>query len=174
MAEDGWDRLSVGDRSGLSGLAQALEEDLEELDAAPTVSLAQVILDRIRGMRAAHGPAGPALGTDRAGGGSGDPGFWLCFRPGRSLGGGEAEVASRGFFDVFDRPPLGLWVDVIARPKPSVEGAFEVALLCWIPPDAAERARAGLAHCPTGGLALFEALVAGVPPPGPCSEQSQA
>jgi hypothetical protein len=105
-----------------------------------------------------------AVGQD---GGSDEAGLWLCHRPGRSLESGEAEVASRGFFDVRDRPPLGLWVDAIARPWPSRPGRFEVAVLCWIPADAAGRARAGRLHCPTGALALFEEVVSGVPPDVP-------
>ena len=45
--------------------------------------------------------------------------FLCCARmvmeAGRSLSTGEAEIASRGFFDVRDRPPIGLWVESISR-----------------------------------------------------------
>ena len=83
-------------------------------------------------------------------------GDWLLYWPGRSISSGEAEIASRGFFDVQDRPPLGLWLEAIARARAPRSREFEVAVLCYVPADVLERANAGCRICPTGGLAMLE------------------
>jgi hypothetical protein len=82
-------------------------------------------------------------------------GDWLLYRPGRSISSGEAEIASRGFFDIQDRPPLGLWLEAIARARAPRSREFEVAVLCYVPADVLERANAGCRLCPTGGLAML-------------------
>jgi hypothetical protein len=146
----------------LRQLEHALAEELEELDAAPTRSGAQAIIDRIDELRMAEAPGEASFEAD--GEEATDSGFWLCYRPGRSLGGGEAQVASLGFFDVWDRPPLVLWLEAIARPRGGRRGIFDVAVLCWIPSVFNQRARDGRAACPTGGLLHFEEAVEGRPP----------
>jgi hypothetical protein len=80
-------------------------------------------------------------------------GEWLCYLPGRSLATGEAEIASRGFFDDLDRPPPGLWIEAIARRASGADSAEELAILCWIPEPAIASARAGQRACVTGSLA---------------------
>ncbi len=80
----------------------------------------------------------------------------LCYFPGRSLSTGEAEVASRGFFDSLDRPPIGLWLEAITRPIQSSSEKFEIAILAWIPPGYAERALAGRRACRNGSLSALD------------------
>ncbi|GEM_PF-1952578 len=79
----------------------------------------------------------------------------LCYWPGRSLSTGEAEVASRGFFDSLDRPPIGLWLEAISRPIHSPSEKFEIAILAWIPPEHAERAERGRRACTNGSLSTL-------------------
>lgn len=119
-----------------------LATDLEELEQAPAPALCDALMETIERMRR-------ALATARAAPLAGD---WLCYWPGRSLATGEADVASRGFFDVWDRPPPGLWVEAATRRLPG-RPDVELAVLCWVPEVALERARAGCAASPTRSLA---------------------
>jgi len=135
-----------GDPSGDSDGDLALE--LEELEAAPSVSACQALVDRVDAVR--RGSLEPTVDPSLP------PGDWLLYWPGRSISSGEAEIASRGFFDVQDRPPLGLWLEAIARARAPRSREFEVAVLCYVPADVLERANAGCRLCPTGGLAMLE------------------
>ena len=53
-------------------------------------------------------------------------------------------------------PPLGLWLEAIARVRAPRSREFEVAVLCYVPADVLERANAGCRLCPTGGLAMLK------------------
>jgi len=135
------------------------EAALEELEEAPSFAGLQGLLTEIESERAALLGLTSATSGD-AGGASSGPvsadlaprGAWLVHRPGLSLETGEAEIASRGLFDVSDRPPLGLWISAIARPLRSGRPGFESAVLAWIPPTALEAARSGRRACPNGSL----------------------
>ena len=124
-------------------LAEALAVELDELEASPDVAAVQALLARID----AHRVEGVAAG---------DPLAWLVHFPGRSLETGEAEVASRGFVDARDRPPLGLWCEAIARRAAAPARGVEVAVLCGVPPVAREAARAARAGCRSGALVWLE------------------
>jgi len=163
------------DWPGLAGeLARAVEsfvDDLEELESEPSLIAADDLLDRINRVRQPILSASPRRRAVTPGAPGGE---WLCYWPGRSLSTGEAEIASRGFFDVRDRPPVGLWVEAIERRRDRSSAANELAIVCWIPPEAVQRARAGREACTAGSLAYLaevsdalseqirETLVAGV------------
>jgi hypothetical protein len=135
----------------LARAVAGVSAELEELENEPTPVVAQDLLACVA--RARHSlldaSSGPSAGTP------GSPplgGEWLCYWPGRSLSTGEAEIASRGFFDVRDRPPLGLWVEALGRRRGRSLEAFELAILCWVPPSAVRSARAGRDACASGSL----------------------
>ena len=138
--------LGDSDPSGDSDGDLTLE--LEELEAAPSFSDCQALVDRVDVVR--RRSLEPAVDLSLP------PGDWLLYWPGRSISSGEAEIASRGFFDIQDRPPLGLWLEAIARARAPRSHEFEVAVLCYVPADVLERAHAGCRLCPTGGLAMLE------------------
>lgn len=69
-----------------------------------------------------------------------------------SIGGGEAEVASRSLFDVDDRPPWDLWLLAWGRTRRSQPDEPIPCLLAWIPDEWVERAEAGIAANPTRAL----------------------
>ena len=94
----------------------------------------------------------PARGTTT------DAGLWFAFLPGYSLDTGEAEIASRGFFDSGDRPPLALWVAAVTRARAVGSQELEIAILCYAPADVAGRVRAGFEACPNGALRSLESL----------------
>lgn len=79
-------------------------------------------------------------------------GEWIVHLWGRSIGTGEAEVASRGFFDIWDRPPRRLWMEVFARPRPRGAAGEEIALLAFVPLADLERARLGRQADPNASL----------------------
>jgi hypothetical protein len=127
------------------------EGSIAELNRQPTLIAALELLDGIENVRldlsrvALAGP--PAAGSFDTAGGN-----FICYWPGRSLSTGEAEVASRGWFDVLDRPPIGLWVEAIARSIDAAHENFEIVIIAWIPPDQVERAEAGRRACKSGSL----------------------
>ncbi len=129
-----------------------LSDELEELEAEPSLVAADELLDRIDRARRAlldtvvessSGPANPFGGE------------WLCYWPGRSLSTGEAEIASHGFFDARDRPPVGLWVESIGRRRSRSRSDHELAIVCWIPSGAVQRAQAGREACAESSLAYL-------------------
>ena len=65
----------------------------------------------------------------------------------------RVSITGNGFFDVMDRPPMELWLEAIGRRSRSRAEAFEIAILCWIPPALVERARAGRRAVAAGSLA---------------------
>jgi hypothetical protein len=139
-----------GSARALARSVDGLSLELEELEAAPALAVAHALLDRIDRARRPLLPRAPAPAPA-----SRLRGDWLCYLPGRSLATGEAEIASRGFFDVADRPPPGLWVEAIGRRARGPRDAFELAILCWIPEAALDSARAGRRACRTGSLATL-------------------
>ena len=149
----------------LSRAVSEQESLLEELEIEPSLVAVQDLLDRIDRVRqpilatAPHATAPQAEVRDAAGRSSTAPaGEWLCFWPGRSLATGEAEIASRGFFDIRDRPPLGLWLEVMSRRGVAGPGIFELAVVCFVPTAEIDRAHAGRDACATGSLAFLEEI----------------
>lgn len=148
-----WSSLRVMGAAAREGF----EAELEELEEAPTLALAAALVAEMDGLRAeATGDRGasdaPSLAPATAPVRVTD---WLLLRPGRSLTTGEAEIASRGFFDALDRPALSLAVAVVARP--GISGT-EIGLLIAVPEVAATAAEAGRAACPSGALVSVEAV----------------
>lgn len=136
-----------GSARELARCTEAFSLELEELETAPSLAAAHDLLDRLDRARRLilRQPAQSALA-----------GEWLCYLPGRSLATGEAQIASRGFFDELGRPPPGLWLEAIARRAPGTGVAQELAILCFIPEAAIASARAGQGACLTGSLACVE------------------
>jgi len=131
-------------------------EDLEDLDSDASTAAAEALLDRIARARAAE--------IDRRGA-SLNPspgGRFVLYRLAQSLETGEAEIASRGFFDVRDRPPLILWLEVVSRMFPLQSGAFDVAVLAFVPKDLVRRAEAGRRACVNGSLSFLDEAPGGL------------
>jgi len=146
-------------RSGdelLGDAHEVFEVALDELESDPSQAGLESLLEdlarlRERAIRCSSAREGE---SDE---GTGPPGGELiCYWPGRSLGTGEAEVASLGFFDVLDRPPLGLWLGALSLARSGRSGSFEVALMAWVPPASVARARAGQGACVSGSLDWME------------------
>ncbi len=138
-------------------LVGACESELDELEQAPSLAGAHELLDRIDRERHAHRvgselPLTAPVESLPASPGADGASAWLLYRPGRSLETGEAEIASRGFFDVRDRPPLGLWLEVLGRREAHAPEGVDLGILCWLPPDDRARARAGARACCTRSL----------------------
>jgi hypothetical protein len=113
------------------------------------VPLLETFLDRVEAARIEGlGPV-PDPSSPRP------PGRLLCHSFSRSLSTGEAEIASRGFFDSLDRPPIALWLEVVSRPMPRGSEAFEVCVLAFVPEQILARAIAGRKACPSGALAFL-------------------
>jgi len=143
--------LVRADRLGTVARAAAdLAAELEELDGAPGRLAAESLLDALDGLREAAlagAPGADSLARVAVG-------DFVCHRPGCSLATGEAEIASRGHFDVWDRPPLATWVGVL--PAVQEEGGDGVWVVAWVAAADLERARAGRRACPNGALAWLE------------------
>ncbi|HEB90004.1 MAG TPA: hypothetical protein ENI85_10570 [Deltaproteobacteria bacterium] len=137
---------SPGRRRLFDGPPEDLEPALEELEVAASPAAASDLLDAIEGFVERLETAGPKNGRQASVGIGGQDvraGVFVCYRPGRSLSTGEADVASQGFFDGMDRPPIGLWLERLARPRPWPGGSFEIAIVAWVPPEDRERAMRG-------------------------------
>jgi len=175
-------RLARRGRAGLHDRDfEAVAPDLEELDGVPSRLAALALLASIDIARrallearplAADGTASP--GAELAGG------DYVCHRPGRSLATGEAEIASRGYFDVGDRPPLATWLGLLApaargrTPGPGADAGSEagseagsgtgsdadaeVWIVAWVPPESVARVEAGCRACPNRALVPLVAL----------------
>lgn len=182
----------------------ALEGELEELAVSPSRIAALALLEAIEALRRESGPrprASGAAGSSREGGstlpfaqaggssvyGGALPsdrraslagGDWLCHRPGRSLATGEAEIASRGYFDIEDRPPIGTWIallvlspcelaggsagrspgglrDGLPGGSPGASQDDALAIAAWVEAKDVPRARAGCRASPNGAVALL-------------------
>jgi len=166
-------RLAGTDRlAAVARRCDPLASELEELATAPSRPAALALLESIDALRrevarerTVAPPVARAGDGSRAGAGLGaaliERGDFVCHRPGRSLVTGEAEVASRGYFDAEDRPPLACWLGLLgaSADPPSVLGDHEsLWIIAWVPPHQVARARAGCRACPNGGLALLADL----------------
>ncbi len=147
---------ALAGRRGLEGLRaaeEALESELEELAQAPSRECALALLEAIEARRRAAGATAP-----EGGGPVGAPGALLArgdyvgHRPGRSLATGEAEIASRGYFDVEDRPPLASWIGLLVSAPRTPARDEALVVVAWVPESVLERARAGCRACPNGAL----------------------
>jgi hypothetical protein len=148
-----------------------LEVALDELESEASLATALDLLERIEAARSETSTeAGDrdARNEDLASSSRPPNGELICYWPGRSLSTGEADVASRGFFDVLDRPPIGFWIEAVARPTDSTRVKFEIAIIAWIPAEDVARADAGRRACKSGALAMLgetsEALAAQLRP----------
>lgn len=145
LLETPWAHL----RSASADAAHALAAELDELEEAASPALAEALLAELDARREAFSGREDAVPASAIAGGALRV---LLYRPGRSLRSGEAEAASRGFFDVADRPPVLLWLEVVARPRAEGSGEVEVGVLCGVPEEAVAVAEAGVRACGSGGL----------------------
>jgi len=146
---------------GLRAAIDSLEVELEELAANPSRVSALALLEAIDGLRrgardALRSRADPGAAARRAA--LLARGDYVCHRPGRSLATGEAEIASRGYYDVEDRPPIASWIAALAPAAGPSRECDDIAIVAWIPPADLERARAGSRACPNGALTLLSDL----------------
>lgn len=132
--------------------AEGLAADLDELDERPDPASAEALLAQLDAMRARLGAPPTTIVVEDGAPVEAPSGAWLVHRPGRSLRTGEAEIASRGFFDVADRPPLALWLEVLVGEAATPGAPLAVGILCRVPAPEAARARAGCEACPSGAL----------------------
>jgi hypothetical protein len=142
---------------GLAGFLEGVEASIDELEAGSSLPLLEDLLSKIDEARRSEWEALSSDGSRLDSAPPSEPGgAWLCYWPTRSLETGEANLASRGFFDALDRPPLALWLTAVARSRGPRGGDFELAVLAWVPPIDVDRARAGRAVCTSGSLAWLE------------------
>jgi len=114
----------------------ALEPDLEESASLPALAAALAVLAERRAERvAAAAPRAPEVSA---------PGRLLICEFNMSIGSGESEVASRGFFDVMDRPPWDTWLVAFGRTHHSQPDQPIECLLSWVPETAVETVDAGV------------------------------
>ncbi|MFO0688531.1 MAG: hypothetical protein U0900_07475 [Myxococcota bacterium] len=157
--------LGLRDAGALAAVArraEALAAALEELDAEPTRLAAEALLEAVDGLRAgAARAAGTVHGVDPSAAASAAPrpphdleGGFLAHRPGRSLATGEAEIASRGYFDACDRPPLATWLGLLDSTSAGFEGGLWI--VAWVAERDVERARAGCRACPNEAIAWLD------------------
>jgi len=145
--------LGAEARQSLTRRAQSeLEAELDELESAPLLVTALELLDRLDGLRAGlDGSVSPVPRSDAL-----VEGGLVLYRPGRSLETGEADVASRGYFDGLDRPPLAGWLEAVGRSHSTAPDGFELGLICWVAASDLARARAGCEACASSALTLLE------------------
>jgi hypothetical protein len=150
---------------GVEALTVLLEE--LETDPAPTVAdelLEAIEQERRRMLEAIEGQGRTGLAANGSELTAATPpapevgGLWLVYRPGRSLGTGESDLASRGLFDARDRPPLGCWIEAVARTEAGRPGRFDLAILVWMPEAERARATAGCEASATGALGPLASL----------------
>jgi hypothetical protein len=67
----------------------------------------------------------------------------LVYFPDADLCDGGAEIASQGFFDVYNTPPSGTWVAFVMEPD-NANISYAQYLIAWIPPAFLELAAAGV------------------------------
>jgi len=129
---------------------EGLHDDLEEIEFDVSAPLLDAFLDRIEAARreALRSQDSPPTRRPR--------GRFLVYRFDRTLETGEAEISSRNFFDVRDRPPMSLWLETLTRSLPREKGLFEAALLAFIPEACQARAEAGRCACPNGSLFFLD------------------
>jgi hypothetical protein len=154
VRSSGLDSVSLAaSRAGAPPEAEGPDLDalLEELETSPSVPGLESLLEEIDHRLRPARDGSEATVPSRSQAWTASDGGFICYRPGRALETGEAGLASRGFFDGLDRPPLALWLAAIARPQGS--RGFEVAVVAWVPPSELARARRGRDACRSGALA---------------------
>lgn len=165
--------LARHDRLGPSVLdTTSLATEIEELESAPTRVAAYALLESIDALRRELAEGLAIAGSDPADSARRaappEVGDFVAHRPGRSLVTGEAEVASRGYFDAEDRPPLACWIGVLTSAVAGAADEADFMIVAWTAPGDRGRARAGCQACPNGALAM----VAEISPPA--AEQLRA
>ena len=154
--------LTPAARAELTARAHArFEAEFEELEREPSLEAALDLLDRFEPLRSEA-----VRECDREPSGRPDEetaerlapaGGFVLYWPGRSLETGEADIASRGYFDALDRPPVANWLEAIGRRKSSEREEFEVAFVAFVPASDLSRAQAGCAACCSDALAFVDA-----------------
>ena len=135
--------------SSFQTYAETISGELDELESAPSLASAASLIEMIHQFRQewlGRDQSSENGSTALAGSGvleMGWAGEILCYFPARSLATGEAEVSSRGYFDVLDRPPLWSWIASVGRPADGAVEGFEVGILAWVASDDRALARAG-------------------------------
>jgi hypothetical protein len=154
--------LAASSPDGLRRLARrlgAFDGPLDELESDPSLIAAFDLLDGLERARVEVSVATDDRVTDGEVSTTSPRlpplGELICYWPGRSLSTGEAAVASRGFFDMLDRPPIEFWIEAVARPIDSTREKFEIAIIAWIPKEDLERAATGRRACTSGSLAML-------------------
>ena len=145
----------------LRAVIEPLEVELEELVSTPSRVSVLALLEAIDGLR--RGARDVLRSKSEAGAVARRAallarGDYVCHRPGRSLATGEAEIASRGYYDVEDRPPLASWITLLGSAAGPSRECDDIAIVAWIPPADLARARAGSRACPNGALTLLSEL----------------
>lgn len=136
-------RRSPADRARTPSLEPRLEE--ESSLAALEAAIAELAAGRARLLAAS------ATRPRSAPSGLPDGRLLVC-EIDMSIGGGEAEAASRSFFDVDDRPPWDLWLVAWGRTRRTRPDEPIACLLAFVPAEWEAIAGAGIEACPTGGL----------------------
>jgi hypothetical protein len=77
----------------------------------------------------------------------------LVYFPDADLTDGAAEVASEGFFDVYNAPPWGTWVGYFE--DGAMDSGYESYVLAWVPDALVDRAGAGIEVNPEECIAWF-------------------
>jgi len=141
----------------LGGTVDRLEVELEELASSPSRVTALALLEAIDGLRraACDGPSSNRVASSPRSAFHFAAGDYVCHRPGRSLATGEAEIASRGYFDVLDRPPIACWIGILSPQSARSSDDDGDSIVAWIAPDDLERARAGCEACRSGALRML-------------------
>ncbi len=153
--------VECGRLDDLRPALDSLEVELEELASSPSRVSVLALLEALDGLRRGvrDGLRARADAIEAASRAAllarGD---YVCLRPGRSLATGEAEIASRGYYDVEDRPPIASWIAALASAAGPSRECDDIAIVAWIPPSDLERARAGSRACPNGALILLSDL----------------
>lgn len=142
-------------RPRFQGHVETLESELDELENAPSLISASSLIEAIDQMRR-EWSAGASSVADSDTQDAVWAGSLLCYFPGRSLSTGEAEIASRGYFDVLDRPPLSSWAAAVGRSSGGPGQVFEVGILAWVAAEDAALARAGCAASAVPSLMPIE------------------
>ncbi len=143
-----WRALPVDLAADRRARTPALEPDLEEESSLAALDAALLGLAERRAERLAEclAPREAAAHAESVSG-VGDGRLIVC-EVDMSIGGGEAQAASRGLFDVDDRPPWDLWLLAWGRTYASRPDEPIAALLAWIPAEWEPLARAGIEACP--------------------------
>jgi hypothetical protein len=128
----------------------ALEPDLEESASLPALEAALAVLTERRAeLIDVTAPGGMNVAV---------AGRLLLCEFNMSIGSGESEVESRGFFDVMDRPPWDTWLVAFGRTHRSQPDQPIECVLSWVPEIAVETVDAGVSANRCGCLRWVDPL----------------